>query len=359
MQSVVTRVHNGRHYQYGEALCSLAELSARLRSRLAPRRAAQRGKFGLGLWTPEKLLTWNPGFHGSAQCRGAAQNFESAASQPEQKPSASEQGRQGQKQTYPLYPSVQALLSQNGLSEKDADRIHASGPKGRLLKGDVLAHLGHIGKDYPSQASKRLEKLSHLDLSNIQLAKSVPAEQKPGAKEAVPQPEPERPTETELAVPISLAQVTATQKKVQDALGVSVPLSLLIARASDLANENLPAAKGVKPTPDELFNSVLGLDKVGKPSRGHYVPEITSLSPQSRIPAAVSRIKPDIIDMLASKPPTAQKRSSPTPSLSALGVGIDDSIFSVTAKTGEERRATEYLQRMKMALENEPGRLIL
>lgn len=281
---------------------------------------------------------------------GGAADTASAAQQ-----SGAKQGGKAQKQTYPLYPSVEHLLHENGLSKEDADKISASGPSGRLLKGDVLAYLGRISKDYPAQASARLDKLSHLDLSNIQLAKPAPKPEAPKSAAAA-MAEPVLPAETEIAVPISLAAVIATQKRVQDSLGIFLPLSTFIARASELANEDLPASKARQPTADDLFNAVLGLDKVSKSSRGHFIPQVTGLAP-SQIAAPIrSTKKADIIDMLA------PKRTSSTMKplrMGAIGVTAGDNIFSVTARNGEEQRAAEYLERMKMALEKEPGRLVL
>ncbi|KAI7237090.1 hypothetical protein KC330_g3330 [Hortaea werneckii] len=266
----------------------------------------------------------------------------------------STQGGKAQKQTYPLYPSVEHLLHQNGMTKDDADKIPASGPKGRLLKGDVLAYLGRVQKDYPAQSSARLEKLSHLDLSNIQLAKPAPKPEAP--KEPTKAPEPELPKETEVAVPVSLSAVIATQKRVQDTLGIFLPLSTFIARASELANEDLPLSKNRKPTANDLFNSVLGLDQVAKSSRGQYVPQVTGLGPMPLVAPGKSTKKPDIIDMLAPK-----KATKPKPSIrpGAIGVTTGDNVFSVTAKSGDEARANEYLARIKLALEKEPGRLVL
>ena len=266
-------------------------------------------------------------------------------------------GRSGKprNESYPLYPSVQHLLGLNGMSSSDADQIPATGPNGRLLKGDVLAYLGKIPKDYSSEASERIEKLSHLDLSNITLAEPAKKPEAPRKAEAAPKIQ--LPSETEIAVPISLAAVIAVQKRVQDKLGIFLPLSTFVARASELANEDLPASKR-KPTADDLFNSVLGLDKVGSSSsRGRYIPEITALSP---VPPPVPRKakKADIIDVLsAPKGRRAEVRPEDLPA--ALGVSAGDNIFSVTAKVGEEERVTEYLERLKLALEKEPGRLVL
>jgi hypothetical protein len=241
------------------------------------------------------------------------------------------------------------------MSDADADQIPASGPNGRLLKGDVLAYLGKISKDYPAQSSERLEKLSHLDLSNITLAE--PAKKPEAPKKAEAAPEIELPSETEIAVPVSLAAVIAVQKRVQDTLGIFLPLSTFVARASELANEDLPTRKR-KPTADDLFNSVLGLDKVSsKSSRGHYLPEITALSPAPP-PLPRKAKKADIIDVLAA-PKARRAEIRPEDLPAALGVSAGDNIFSVTAKVGEEERVTEYLERLKLALEKEPGRLVL
>ncbi|CZT22313.1 related to pyruvate dehydrogenase complex protein X precursor, dihydrolipoamide acetyltransferase comp [Ramularia collo-cygni] len=267
----------------------------------------------------------------------------------------SKQSGKPNKQKYPLYPSVEHLLHHNGLSAADANSIPSTGPGGRLLKGDVLAYLGKINKDAPAQASARLDKLSHLDLSNIQLAKK--AEAKPENKQAEKAAEPELPQETEIAMPISLTSVIATQKRVQETLGIFLPLSTFIARASELANDQLPLNKSRQPTSDELFNAVLGLDKVAHSSKGSFFPNITGLSVA---PMAVSHRpskKQDIIDILASKP--AKARAPKPDAANVSGISTSDNIFSVVAKTGEEERAAAYLERMKLALEEQPGRLVL
>jgi len=257
------------------------------------------------------------------------------------------------KQTYPLYPSVQHLLLQNGLTKEDANKIPASGPAGRLLKGDVLAYLGKIEKNYPGQQAKRMDKLAHLDLSNIQLAAPPKkAETKPVEAEK-PAPIPD----TEIALPISLSAVLQTQQRVHETLGINLPLSTFIARASELANENLPLSKNRKPTADELFNSVLGLDKVSsKTSRGHYVPQITGLPVAPVFTSQRAAKKADIFDILAGKP-SASKKAPKT--LAAQSAAAAQNVFSVSAPKGDEKRAQEYLERMKQVLEAEPGRLVL
>lgn len=263
------------------------------------------------------------------------------------------QAGKAHKQTKPLYPAVQHLLQQNGLSKADADNIPASGPAGRLLKGDVLAYLGKIKQDYPASVSARLDKLAHLDLSNIQLAAPPPPPEpsKPDAPAA-----PELPKETEIALPISLTAVLATQKKVQETLGITLPLSTFIARATELANDSLPLSANHKPTAEDLFNSVLGLETVQTSSRGSYIPQVTALSQQVLTRPAK---KADIIDMLAPKAAKAKAPRRIIPAAMGAGSAMTPNVFSVSAKSGEERRAMEFLERMKEVLETEPGRLVL
>jgi hypothetical protein len=209
--------------------------------------------------------------------------------------------RKAQKQTYPFYPSVQHLLRENNLPKEEADKIPASGPNGRLLKGDVLAYVGRIEDSYNAEQSKRIGKLAHLDLSNIKLAapKEAPAPKKAPPEEQKPTPEDE---ELGLGMPVSLKAVEASQKGIQQALGVSIPLSTLIARAAELANGDLPVQEPASPSADDLFNAVLGLEKK-KYSRGHFAPELKRvyygnphfISPPSRSKA------PDIFDHLFGK----------------------------------------------------------
>jgi pyruvate/2-oxoglutarate dehydrogenase complex dihydrolipoamide acyltransferase (E2) component len=263
------------------------------------------------------------------------------------------QGGKAQKQKYPLYPAVQHLLKASGLSVQDADKIPASGPKGRLLKGDVLAYIGKITQSYPAEITTRLAKLSHLDLSNIQLAVVAPPPKAEKATPAAAAPV-ELPKETEVALPISLIAVIATQQRVQEALGITLPLSTFVARATELANESLPASKNQKPTAEDLFNSVLGLDAVPRSSRGSFLPNITALGPAPFAAPSRSASKPDIIDLLSSKSvKPARKAAKPTSATAG------PSVFSVSAQNGEEKRAMEFLERMKLVLEQEPGRLVL
>jgi len=268
-------------------------------------------------------------------------------------PSKSTTGK-AKKQTYPLLPSVEHLLHEHGLDVSAVDSMTPTGPNNRLLKGDVLAYLGSISSSYPAELSGRITKLSHLDLSNIKLAPPAPAPKSTAsAKTAAAEPAPE----TEVALPISLTAVLEVQKRVQSTLGITMPLSTFFARASDLANDDLPKSKTAKPTADELFNEILGLDKVHKTARGAFMPQITALSPRSITKGAATK-KPDILDILSGKSTVIKSRTAPETS-AILSTSTPTNVFSVSVPRGDEKRATVFLERVKLVLEKEPGRLVL
>jgi hypothetical protein len=261
------------------------------------------------------------------------------------------------KQTYPLLPSVGHLIHEKGLDASAVDKMTPTGPNNRLLKGDVLAYLGSVSTSYPADLSNGIEKLTHLDLSKIKIA-PPPAAPKP--KEATPVPEP-IPEDLEVAVPISMNAVIEVQKRIQSTLGVFLPLSTFIARAADFANDNLPRSKTSQPTADELFNQVLGLDKVSSAngSRGGFLPQITALSDlsPSRTLSRSSAKSGDIIDILSGK--SRPSRPCLGATKPAPGVSASVNVFSLKVPKGDEKRAEVFLQRVKTVLEGEPGRLVL
>jgi len=250
------------------------------------------------------------------------------------------------KQKYPLYPSVQHLLQVNGLAKEEADKIPATGPNGRLLKGDVLAYVGAISDSYPLQLADRFKALSHLDLSKIKVAAK-----KDGPKDA------SKATKTHAAadavdetveLPVSLTALLACQKRSKDVTGIATPLSAIFARATKLANEGLPRCKTAKPSADELFNAVLGLDPVAgkKLSRGNFLPQVTTGSSRT---AQTRARKPDVLDILAGKASVHRTRSS-----AGLGAGV----ISVRVARGDESRGHVFLGRMKTMLEETPEKLV-
>lgn len=92
-----------------------------------------------------------------------------------------------------LLPSVVMLLAENGISREEAlSKINATGKDGRILKGDVLAHLGRISADSAVRIADYVKSGESLDLSNIELKTPEPAPVAEPAKETqtTPQREP-------------------------------------------------------------------------------------------------------------------------------------------------------------------------
>jgi pyruvate/2-oxoglutarate dehydrogenase complex dihydrolipoamide acyltransferase (E2) component len=255
----------------------------------------------------------------------------------------------------PLLPSTGHLAAQKGLSQEDLSKIKPTGPNGRLLKGDVLAFLGTIDAETPAALSSRFEKLGHLDLSNIKVA-APPKKEEPAKKEAAPAPKAPVIENLEINVPVSLSKVVEVQNKINDTLGVFLPLSTFISRAADVANADLPPASR-QPTAEELFDQVLGLDKVkaARGTRGVYLPQISAITPSSFVSAPPSK-KSDIIDILTAKP---KKRASPPVIPTVPGLSSGANVFSLVVPKAEEERAQVFLERCKAILEEEPGRLVL
>jgi hypothetical protein len=285
------------------------------------------------------------------------------------KPSSPVPSGTPKKQTYPLLPSVQHLIHEHGLDESAIDKMTPTGPNNRLLKGDVLAYLGSISTSYPAELSSRIEKLSHLDLSNIKIAPPAPKPAKaapPPAAAAATAPIIE---DLEVAVPISLTAVIEVQKRIQSTLGVFLPLSTFISRATALANSNLPRSKTSPPSADELFNQVLGLDKAtpAKGFKGNFLPQISALPARSSSPDPTKKASTapakkkrdlDIIDILSGTSKTQQARAAAAPK-PLPGISDSVNVFSVKVPRGDEKRAQLFLDRVKTALEAEPGRLVL
>lgn len=275
--------------------------------------------------------------------------------------SSSKQPGKPQKQTYPLYPSIAQLFHEKHIPISEADKIPASGPKGRLLKGDVLAYLGTIPSKYASEQSARISKLGHLDLSNAKPAPPKSAPPSPPSKAAPSAPVQPEQFDTEIAIPISLSSVLSVQKRIEATLGVTLPLSTFIARATELANDDLPRSSA-KPTADDLFNDVIGLNHVtSTTSRGTYMPQITALPTMPFAQRPGPQKQPDIYDILTSQLSSigaSRGLGTPPPGILA-GSKEATNVFSVSATKGEEQRARVFLERVKTILQVEPGRLIL
>jgi hypothetical protein len=198
----------------------------------------------------------------------------------------------------------------------------------------------------------------------------MPTPKKPSIPTTDQIPTPTPVIATDVSLPISLAEVLKVQKRIQDSLGVSMPLSTFLARAVDIANDDLPNPKGAKPSADELFDAVLGLDTVSTTSRGGYIPQIAALPvPASATKGLATRPRlagpePDIIDILSGR--ASSRTSAAKPILASTSIAAASplhrgatNLFTVTVPVGEEKRARTFLERMKTVLQAEPGRLVL
>ncbi|KAK0709147.1 hypothetical protein B0T26DRAFT_720578 [Lasiosphaeria miniovina] len=281
-------------------------------------------------------------------------------------PASAPSNTRAPKQTYPLYPSVAHLLKKNGLDESAARDITPTGPNGRLLKGDVLAYLGKIDAATPAAVSARFNAASHLDLSNIKVAPAPAKKAAPAAPAAAEKASPPPPPSL-VALPVSLEAVTSVQKKVHHTLGVFLPLTTFIERAADVANDDLPLPAGAAPpapSADELFDQVLGLGSSGPKkaasSRGSYTPLVSALSQTRPLAAAPRKRKEmDIIDLLSGRAGLASGRGTAATAKEAAILSTGPNLFSLQVPRVEQKRAQVFLERLKLVLENEPGRLVL
>ncbi|KAL5598836.1 hypothetical protein BROUX41_003836 [Berkeleyomyces rouxiae] len=257
-------------------------------------------------------------------------------------------------QNQTLLPSVLGLVHAHHIDKATLNNIPATGPNGRLTKGDILAYVGSINADAPGRVKARFDTLSKLDLSNIKPAPKP--EPKKAAAPVAEEPAAPVPQDLEVALPVSLTKVLEAQHNIHKSLGVNLPLSTFISRAAELANDELPALPRA-PSADDLFNAVLGLDAATpKVSRGAYVPQVDALAETSFLPPAAKSQQLDIFDVLAGKKaPRAVATGVPV----SAALNPENNMFSLVVPEGEVKRASVFLERVKLILENEPARLVL
>jgi pyruvate/2-oxoglutarate dehydrogenase complex dihydrolipoamide acyltransferase (E2) component len=94
-----------------------------------------------------------------------------------EKPSTKATGKKSVKFGSEFSPAVSRLLTEYGIENPKS--ITATGPQGRLLKGDILAHVGSISSNVIQNLEKILEKKQHLDLSNIKVQQPPKSSQQP------------------------------------------------------------------------------------------------------------------------------------------------------------------------------------
>lgn len=273
----------------------------------------------------------------------------------------------------PLSPSVASLLHEHNIPSSDIPKIPATGPRGRLLKGDVLSYIGAIASDYPSTLSSQISRLGHLDLSNIKLASPPPPapEPAPEQQQAATPPQP-----IKVTLPISLSNINEVRGRVEENLGAFISLCSLIDRAAYLANIDLPISREayVNGNPrrklDSLYDDILA-SGVRTASGGNltvtgsYYPHIESEGESGVVSVRETRTSAttegDIIDILSGKK-RSTSRSTPLKAAGVVypaGVVEDISVFSLTVPPAEKSRAQEFLQRVRNYVEDKPDSLLL
>jgi hypothetical protein len=161
---------------------------------------------------------------------------------------------------------------------------------------------------------------------------------------------------------VNLSEVTKVQQRIERELGTFMPLSTFIARATDIANDDLPLSRNAKPTQEDLFNQILGLDNlVPSTGRGSFTPQVNALpmaaSPKPK--AGPTKTGGDIIDILTNNAVRKALVSRSGTPVVAHSASAATNVISVTVPAGDERRGRLFLGRVKAYLESEPGRLIL
>lgn len=139
------------------------------------------------------------------------------------------------KQTF--FPSVASLLEVNEISKEEAlSKIKASGPNGRIVKGDVLAYLGRISQDSVSKVSNFINSHSKLDLSNIERLQITPKEKNTQDSKEVktekPKPEAKVVSET-----FNLSLLKASAEDFAGERGINFDLTQYITQASERSEQ--------------------------------------------------------------------------------------------------------------------------
>lgn len=168
-------------------------------------------------------------------------------------------------------PAVLRLLKEFRI--EDASVITPTGPHGRILKGDVLAYTGSIGKQVPQILNEILIKKQQLDLTNIKVQKP---ETSPAALTSVPMPISKQRLEpasimtvvrvTELLRMrhrLSGMAIKPNQVTTLESLSIDLPIEALVKKASALAMKDVPAfGLKRKPSADVLFDELVGQSSI-------------------------------------------------------------------------------------------------
>lgn len=185
-----------------------------------------------------------------------------------QETSSSEHKSATNKDGSTLSPAVQSLLAHFNIT--DPHKIPATGPKGRLVKGDILAFANKIDKSSSEVIAKAYAKRGKLDLSNI---KKAPATAKPEAapveSKVVANPI------IEIRKQVNLIELILLSEKISEESGVDITIQELVSKATAKALKDVPSFALSQPSKaDELFAEIIGTSATKR------VRDVKPLSPQ-------------------------------------------------------------------------------
>lgn len=252
-----------------------------------------------------------------------------------------------------LLPSVLSLALNNNLTKEQvlADVV-ASGPNGRILKGDVLAFLGKISKSDVETVTRNIKNTQHLDLSNIKKAtasrststSASASDSKSAAKsdkKAAVEDKKKAPTPpVVLSDTILVADLVAFRTKLEQSVGSAPSIKVIVDKAAKLALKDVPAYSSPKKSVlnDEIFDYLVAPVNKGSPF------DVSIQYPTGAAATSPLNIKKkDIFDILgAPAKPTLAGRST---------VGVK---LTVNPKyIGGDKKAKVYLERFNYYLSKE------
>lgn len=229
-----------------------------------------------------------------------------------------------------LFPSVELLLHQQHISFEDAIKnIPASGPKGRLLKGDVLSYLGKVDSLAISSLTEFLHSKQHLDLSNITLATPEETDKLTQKEKPKEEAKVEVPKESNLVTFTFAGEEGETIQDVESYVRYAI---------SEVYAEKFPqfelspnANTAFTQSTDDIFDELL----IAPPTQKRF--EVVSIKPVTNAPAPASA---DAFDELL-----GLSTPAPTP------IVRDDKVqVEVTLKLAKVADAKEFARRFEASL---------
>ncbi|KAK9238139.1 hypothetical protein V1525DRAFT_402107 [Lipomyces kononenkoae] len=179
-----------------------------------------------------------------------------------------------------FFPSVLGLLHANHISETEAiQNISASGPKGRITKGDVLAYLGVVPGSNIKELTDLIHSREHLDLSNIKIAEAKPKKEEKTKQEkakeekpVVQKPKvvinfdelltfnPPRPITKTVIRPAQIIETVAIAPKQTPVIAAAAAESPLVSEASAVETNTVAPKKKLSRL-DEIFYDLVAVPK--------------------------------------------------------------------------------------------------